>query len=58
MSVCMRRYGELQQPQLSSHVDAIQIPDVQSGEIDAVLPALQQTVSQAMQVHRHHIALL
>ena len=31
-------------------MDAIQFPDVQSEDADAVLPALQHTVSQAMQV--------
>ena len=36
-------------------MDAIQIPDVQSEEIDAVLLALQQTVSEAMQVNLSHI---
>lgn len=54
--VCCR-YGELQQPQLSSHMDAIQMPDVQSDDIDAVVPALQQTITQAMQVGLHQALL-
>ena len=43
------RYGELQQPQLHSQMAAIQIPDAQSQEIDAVMAALQQSVPQAVQ---------
>ena len=31
-------------------MDAIKFPDLQSEDADAVLPALQHTVSQAMQV--------
>lgn len=44
------RYGELQQPHVSSHMAAIQIPDAQSEEADAVVSALQKAVAQAMQV--------
>ena len=44
------RYGELQQPQVTSHMAAIRIPDAQSEEADSVVSALQKAVTQAMQV--------
>ena len=46
------RYGELQQPQVTSHMAAIHIPDAQSEEADSVVSALQKAVTQAVQVLR------
>lgn len=47
--ILVRRYGELQQPQLGTQMSAIQIPDPQSQEVDAVLAALQRSIPQAVQ---------
>lgn len=44
------RYGELQQPQVSSHMAAIQFPDAQAEDADAVVLSLQKAVAQAIQV--------
>ena len=44
------RYGELQQPQISSQMNAIQVPDAQQDEIDTVLSVMQLSVPQAVQV--------
>lgn len=44
------RYGELQQPQMSSQMNAIQVPDAQQDEIDTVLSVMQLSVAQAVQV--------
>ncbi len=44
------RYGELQQPQMSSQMSAIQVPDAPQDEIDTVLSVMQLSVAQAVQV--------
>ncbi len=51
------RYGELQQPQISSQMSAIQVPNAQQEETDAVLSSMQQSVAQAVQVQSRVLAL-
>ena len=50
LSCWVCRYRELQQPQVSSHMAAIPIPDAQTDEAEAVVSALQKAVAQAIQV--------
>lgn len=51
LSCWICRYRELQQPQVSTHMAAIPIPDAQTDEAEAVVSALQKAVTQAIQVH-------